>query len=126
MGIFKDEMKEMHELRHKSPEKSDQKESIVEEAKYPTLRTISLIYKVLAVINGLGALIAIIYGLLKSEMIIITYSLVSGIIGVIAFLAISEIIKLFIDLEQNSRKQIMLFNKMLDKNENKVDSVTVI
>jgi len=126
MGIFKDEMKEMHELRHKSPEKSDQKESILNEAKYPTLRTISLIYKVLAVINGLGALIAIIYGLLKSEMIIITYSLVSGIIGVIAFLAISEIIKLFIDLEQNSRKQIMLFNKMLDKNENKVDSVTVI
>jgi len=98
--------------------------SASDETKYPALRVISGIYKAIAIIVGIGALIALFYGLSQLDggyraratgTSIIISSLISGIIGVIAFLAISEIIKLFIDLEENSRKQIALLNKILDK-----------
>jgi len=98
--------------------------SASDEMKYPALRVISGIYKAIAIIVGIGALIALFYGLSQLDggyraratgTSIIISSLISGIIGVIAFLAISEIIKLFIDLEENSRKQIALLNKILDK-----------
>lgn len=98
--------------------------SASDEPKYPALRTISGIYKAIAIIVGIGAFIAFVYGMSQLEggyraratgTSIIISSLISGIIGIIAFLAISEIIKVLIDLEENSRKQIALLNKILDK-----------
>ncbi|NOZ60346.1 MAG: zinc ribbon domain-containing protein [Calditrichaeota bacterium] len=92
--------------------------------KYPALRTISGIYKVLAWITGIGAVITLFYGFTllgkgysakTTGISLITSSLIMGILGVIAFLAISEGIKLFIDIESNSREQISLLNKMLEK-----------
>lgn len=97
-----------------------------EETKYPALLVISGIYKALAKIAGIVACIAILYGLIQlpgydSEramgISIIISSLIFGIVGIISFLAISEIIKLFIDLEDNSRKQIDLLKNILEKNE---------
>ena len=117
---------EILEVKSEPETKKSQQQiaSIGEETKYPALRIISGIYKALAIIIGIGAFIALIYGISQLEggyrarttgTSIIISSLISGIIGVIAFLAISEIIKLFIDLEDNSRKQLTLLNKILDK-----------
>ncbi len=108
----------------KTQEPTNQMTSVSDEGKYPALRIISGIYKALAFIVGIAAFIAFFYGISLLEqgyrakatgISFIISSLVSGIIGVIAFLAISEILKLFIDLESNSRKQIILLNKLLDK-----------
>lgn len=121
-----DDINEVLEVKSDSEIKESPKQitSVSDETKYPALRVISGIYKAIAIIVGIGAFIALIYGLSQLEggyraratgTSIIISSLISGIIGVIAFLAISEIIKLFIDLEDNSRKQINLLNKILDK-----------
>ncbi len=105
-------------------ENNQQNYSENESSKYPALRTISGIYKVLAIIIGIGAMIALMVGFSllgqgyrskSTGTSLIISSLISGTIGVIAFLAISEILKLFIDLESNSRKQISLLNKLLNK-----------
>jgi hypothetical protein len=103
---------------------SKKSRAISEEFQYPALRIISGIYKVLAIIIGIAASIAFIYGLTRLEggyraraegTSIIISSLISGTIGVIALLAISELIKLFIDLESNSRVQINLLKKILNR-----------
>jgi hypothetical protein len=96
-----------------------------EETKYLALRVISVIYKVIAIIIGIGAFIALIYGMTKlgasshrvraAGTSLIFSSLLTGIVGVIGSLAIAEIIKLFIDLEQNSRQQITLLTRLFDK-----------
>jgi len=100
--------------------------SIDAETKYPALRVISGILKVLAILIGIAAVIGLIYGLVQldkgyyakaSAISAITSSLVSG-ISVLILLAFSEIIKLFIDLEGNSRKQITILNQILDKKQN--------
>ena len=121
-----EDVNEVLEVKTESEQKESAQQitSVSEETKYPALRVISGIYKALAIIIGIGAFIALVYGISQLEggysaratgTSLIISSLISGIIGVIAFLAISEIIKLFIDLEDNSRKQITLLNKILDK-----------
>jgi len=92
-------------------------------SRYPALIAISGLFKGLAIVIGIGTLIAILYGVNQLEgyrtkfagTIIIISSLISGFIAIVVSLAISEIIKLFIDLEDNSRKQINLLNKFIDK-----------
>ena len=97
--------------------------SITTKTKYPALRVISGILKVLAIVIGVIAVIAFIYGLVQLDkgyyakaraISAITSSLVSG-ISVLILLAFSEIIKLFVDLESNSREQITILNQLLDK-----------
>lgn len=111
------------EIGSESKEQESSK-GLIEETKYPALRVISAIYKVLAIIMGIAAFIAFIYGLTQlgegyrareTGTTIIIASLAYGFIAVIAFLAVAEMIKLFIDLESNSRKQITLLNRILDK-----------
>ena len=108
-------------VRSESQESLDE---VSEETKYPALAIISVIYRVLAIVAAVVAFIVLAYGVWVSTraygakaagMVLVIYSLVFGILGVIAFLAISEIIKLFIDLENNSRKQITLLGKLLDR-----------
>jgi len=121
-----DDINKVLEIKSDSETKESPKKitSVSEGTKYLALRVISGIYKALAIIIGIGAFIAFVYGITQLEggyraratgTTLIISSLISGIIGMIAFLAISEIIKLFIDLEDNSRKQINLLNKILDK-----------
>jgi len=81
--------------------------------KYPTLILITRIYVFLAVIVGIATLFGIGYGIyliVDYEKVtgttILVCSLIGGFIGVITFLAISEIIKLFIDIECNTRNII--------------------
>ncbi len=82
-------------------------------SKYPVLETISGIYKFLAWIVGIGAIIGIIFGITLLDNYggkaagtsLIIYSLIAGFFGVITLLAISEVIKLFIDIEYNTRNK---------------------
>lgn len=108
----------------KTIESSKTSEAISGESKYPALRIISVLYKVLAILIGMAAFIGFFYGLTRLEggyrakaegIRIIISSLISGTIGVIALLAFSELIKLFIDLESNSRVQINLLKKILNR-----------
>jgi len=96
------------------------------ETKYPALRIIAGILKALAILIGIAAIIGLLYGLSQldkgylakaSGIRAIISSLATG-ITVLILLAFSEIIKLFIDLEGNSRKQISILNQILDKKQN--------
>jgi len=73
--------------------------------RYPALRTISGIYMVLAWLIGIAAIIVTFYFLLKSDMKI--FGLISFVFGgllALGLAAISESIKVFIDIENNTRK----------------------
>ena len=78
------------------------------ESKYSTLRTISEIYEILAWVMGIGASIVIFYvfttadDLTKGSVIII-YSLIAGIFGVLAMMVTSKGIKLFINMANDIR-----------------------
>lgn len=93
------------------------------EIKYPALDTIAIIYRIIAVLLGFVSVCVLIYGvyLLGSYneqltgAIIIVYSLVIGLIGVISLLGISEGIKLSISIEENTSKQNVLLNKLINK-----------
>lgn len=78
------------------------------EKKYPALMLISKIYKGLAYIAffiGIIALVFIIFNLIYFEDIIIPlYTVLSCTFIGTLFLAISEIIILFINIEENTRK----------------------
>lgn len=80
---------------------------------YPALSTISIIFKVIGVVIVLFAVIALIYGLsLLGEygheerlgIYLIISALVSGLLFSIPFFAFSELIKLFVRIEFNTRK----------------------
>ena len=72
------------------------------EKKYPTLKLISAIFRVLAWIVGIGALIPLFYGLTlldnETGILIIVSSLICGVLGVVFLLAISEGIVLFVNI----------------------------
>ena len=116
-----EEVNDVLEIESKldTKESEQQVTSLTEKRKYPALIVISTIYKVLSTIVGMGACIAIVVGLSKlggsyrirtdGQALIIT-SLIVGSIGVLVFLSASEILKLFIDIESNLRKQINLLN----------------
>ena len=80
---------------------------------YPGLSTISIIFKVIGIIIILFAVIALIFGLsLLGEygyerqvgVYLIISALVSGLLFSIPFFAFAELIKLFIRIEFNTRK----------------------
>lgn len=91
------------------PEFSDSDESL---QKYPTLRTLSSIFYFSAWIIGLAAMIGIVIGLTLLDnwstkmagITLIISSCVGGFWGIITSLAFSEIIKVFVDIEFNTRK----------------------
>lgn len=91
--------------------------------KYPALQTLSGVYRVLAWLAGISSIIVIVYGLsmlnnfrTKSAGIdLIIQGLIYGVLGVILCLAISQGIKLFIDLEYNTRVQNRLLTDLLEK-----------
>lgn len=73
--------------------------------RYPALRTISGIYMVLAWIIGIAAIIVTFYFLSESNTKI--FGIVSLVIGgllALGLAAISEAIKVFLDIEYNTRK----------------------
>ena len=48
-------------------------------------------------------------------IVFITYSILAGFLGVVSLLAISEGIKLFIDIEKNTYRQNSLIEKLINK-----------
>ncbi|MBC8214751.1 MAG: hypothetical protein ISR90_06140 [Candidatus Marinimicrobia bacterium] len=89
-----------------------------EESKYHALNLISAIYLIIAWMVGISALIALIYGFLDKKdtgVLIIVYSLIYGLFGVISLLTISEGIKLFISIENNTSEQNKLLSKLIKK-----------
>jgi hypothetical protein len=73
--------------------------------RYPALRTIAGVYMVLAWIIGIAAIITTFYFLSEDRMKI--FGLVSLIVGgllALGLAAISESIKVFLDIEYNTRK----------------------
>jgi hypothetical protein len=80
---------------------------------YPTLSTISVIFKVIGIVILITAVIGIIYGLTllnnsederKVGIEIIITSILSGLILTLPFFAFGELIRLLIRIEYNTRK----------------------
>jgi hypothetical protein len=78
--------------------------------KYPALRVIAGLYQIIALVIALLALIGLLISLQQSAStpVIAVLCLVIGFIGVVSFLALSESIKVFIDVEHNTRTIVNL------------------
>jgi hypothetical protein len=93
--------------------------------KYPALRVIAVIFKVIAVLIAIGGLIGALLGLVQmagntygataAGGMILLISLLYGGLGCIYTLAISEVIGVFVDIEENSRLTNELLWKLLNK-----------
>ena len=95
--------------------------------KYPALRVIATIYRVLAYLALVGGLIGVIVGLVMSGnsapfsgqpaggVGVIILSLIYSVVGFVTFLATSEIILVFIDIEANTRGNCILLRSLLER-----------
>lgn len=75
-------------------------------SRYPALKTLSVIYRILAYVTGIAAVIIAILGIAKIEeggAALIIWGVLGGFVGVVTNLAIAEGIKVFIDIEENTR-----------------------
>ena len=72
--------------------------------RYPALRTIAGVYMVLAWIIGIATIITTIYMLVDDELVIGLVSLLVGGLLALGLAALSELIKVFLDIEYNTRK----------------------
>ncbi|MDI6728914.1 MAG: hypothetical protein QMD44_08345 [Thermodesulfovibrionales bacterium] len=72
---------------------------------YPALITIAGICKIFAWLNGILAVIGVIFTLVSgtANVVLVLSFLIGGAIGFIILYAISEIIYVFIDIEKNTR-----------------------
>ena len=86
--------------------------------KYPALRTISTIYHALAYLSAFVGLIVVIVSVVMSSngvagsAPVILLAILSGVIAFVTFLAISEGIHVFIDIENNTRINNLLVQRM--------------
>jgi hypothetical protein len=77
--------------------------------KYPAFRVIAGLYQIVAVVIALLALIALLITWQSAGTpIIAVLCLVIGFVGVVSFLALSESLKVFIDVEENTRTIVEL------------------
>ena len=85
--------------------------------RYPALRIIAFIYKILALLSGLVAFVFTIWGFRLLDFnegagwAIIMLSILFGFIFVLTLLAASELIYLFINTEENTRKTYQAVKK---------------
>jgi hypothetical protein len=77
-----------------------------ESKKYPTLRFVSSMYKFLAWISLFLTIIFFFYSLSQTDlqMALGIGVIVGGVVSFMTFLALSELLLLFIDIEKNTRK----------------------
>jgi|BioPla2DNA2_1021312.scaffolds.fasta_scaffold71067_2 hypothetical protein len=88
-------------------QKESNEEKKTTKYRYPALRIVAGFYKVLAWIVGIVAIIATFYYLSSSGMAVLALvSLVGGAFLVIGLLAMAELIKVFVDIEYNTRKAL--------------------
>ena len=83
----------------------DELDEEISPKKYPALRVIATLYQAIAVVIAIVTLISFLLLLQQptSNPVFSIGSLVLGMIGVITFLALSEAIKVFIDIEHGIR-----------------------
>jgi hypothetical protein len=86
--------------------------------RYLALRTIAGVYQILAFTVAIVATIGIVFALLNlgagtSALILLGLSVLGGTVGVITFFAASESIKVFVDIEENTRRTAELLIKKL-------------
>ena len=80
--------------------------------RYPVLRALAILYVFGAALAALGAVIYAAYALgfsrlgWSDRLILTGGTVVGGFIGVISLLAVAELLKLFIDLEHNTRMAV--------------------
>lgn len=88
------------------------------ERKFAALVRIRETIKVVIALIGTGLLIWLLYGIYQKDMYVIMEALIP-MLEVGMLLIFFELIKVFIDIEQNTRTQIRLLNKLLkEKNNN--------
>jgi len=82
---------------------------VVSGGRYPVLRALAILYVLGAALTALGAVLFALYALAfwrlawSDRLIVAGGSVVGGFIVVISSLAIAELLKLFIDIEHNTR-----------------------
>ena len=80
--------------------------------RYPVLRALAIIYVIVAALSAVSTVIGIGYALLRADLpvtdrlIAAMGALVAGAFMVLTMLAIAEVLKLFIDLEHNTRMAV--------------------
>lgn len=84
------------------------------EKKYKALMRIKEGVKIFISLIGVGLVIGLLYGIFLKDMTIIMYS-ISSLMEIALLLIFFEFISLFIDIEQNTRTQIRLLNKLVKK-----------
>ena len=85
----------------------------MESERYPALRSIAKVYKIMAwivaIVAGIIAFVALLTGIFKGgeefqALFAFVVCVLGGAIGYISLLAISEGIQVFIDIEENTRR----------------------
>lgn len=88
-------------------------------ARYPALRTIAGVYRVVAIIWGLLGAAGMVVGLSlaidspETGWSLAFGSLLFGVIGVVTYLAVAEGVRLAIDIEQHTRSTAHLLRQLL-------------
>ena len=96
-------------------------EETVKQLRYPALKAIAGLYKFLAILSTIAAVIGFIIRMSQLDKYagagtgIILIPLIYGAIAAITFLAISEGIKVIVDIEENTRSSTEYLKKVLDK-----------
>lgn len=72
--------------------------------RYPTLRLISTLYRILAGCVGFLSMVLIVSGIISKDLILTIIGIATALTGIIGCLAIAEVILLFLDIEKNTRK----------------------
>jgi len=75
--------------------------------RYPALRTIAVVYMVLAWVIGVVTVIALFYFISEENIVQGVISIIAGGLLALGLAAISEIIKVFLDIEYNTRVSAM-------------------
>lgn len=92
------------------------------ERKYNTLMRIRESVKIIIALIGTTLLVGLLYGIFQKDMYIIMDT-ITPLLEVGMLLIFFELIKIFVDLEQNTRTQVRLLNKLLkDKTGNQVQN----
>lgn len=103
-----EQLNDILDIENSESQNSDhtiQKEINSTRNRYPALKTISIIFSVLAWIVAIASIFVFFYFLIAEEegILSIVAILVGGLLT-IGILSTSEIIKVFIDIEENTRK----------------------
>jgi hypothetical protein len=89
-------------------------------ARYPALRIVAGLYRIVAVITGIAAVILIAVGVRfldrgSEGVLLIIGGILGGLIGVVTTLAAAEGIRVFIDIEENTRNTYHCIRNQINK-----------